>query len=57
MADPSSSYDKKLKDGVVNQVVNDLIMTKGSEGWVSHKQYNEAVDALHKCGIDVTTDA
>ena len=24
MADPTSSYVKKLKDGTVNQVVNDL---------------------------------
>ena len=37
MADPISSYVKKLKDGAVNQVVNDLIIAKcmvwyGSDG-------------------------
>ena len=29
MTDPTSSYAKKLKDGAVKQVVNDLIMAKG----------------------------
>ena len=53
----TSNYIKKLKDGEVNQVVNDLSMAKDSEGRVSHKQYNEAIDALHKCGIDITIDA
>ena len=56
MAHPTSCYVKKLKDGTVNQVVNDLIMAKDSEGRVSHKQYNEAVDALCKCGINITID-
>ena len=28
-AHPSSSYVKKLKDGAVNQLVNDLIIAKG----------------------------
>ena len=29
MANSNSSYVKKLKDGALNQVVNDLIMAKG----------------------------
>ena len=57
MANPILSYVKKLEDGAVNQVVNDLIIAKGSEGRVSHKQYNSAVDALFNCGINITIDA
>ena len=29
MADPTSSCVKKLKDGAVNQVVDDMIIAKG----------------------------
>ena len=57
MADPTSSYTKKLKDGTINQVVNDLIMAKDNSGRASYKQYSESVDALHKCGINITIDA
>ena len=57
MANLISSYVKKLKDGAVNQVVDDLIIAKGSEERVSQREYNEAVDALFKCGINITIDA
>ena len=57
MVNPTSNYAKKLKDGATNHIVNDLIIVKGSDGRMSHKQYNEAVDALNKYGINVTIDA
>ena len=41
----------------LHQVDDDLIIAKGSEGRVSHKHYNEAVDAICKCGINITIDA
>ena len=57
MANSTSSYAKKLKDGAINQVVNDLIMAKGNGERASYKQYSESIDALHKCGINITMDA
>ena len=57
MANPTSIYAKKVKDGAINQVVNVLIMAKGNSGRASYKQYSESVDALHKCGINITIDA
>ena len=32
MANSTSSYAKKLKDGTINQVVSDLNMAKGNSG-------------------------
>ena len=57
MGDPTSSYTKMLKDGNINEVVTDLIMAKDNSGRASYKQYIESVDALHKCGINITIDA
>ena len=51
MANPTSNYAKKLKDGVINQVVNDSIMAKGSSGKASYKKYSKSVDALCKCNV------
>ena len=56
MANPTSSYVKNLKEGTINQVVSDLIMVKSNGGSSSYKQYNENVDVLHKCGINITID-
>ena len=57
IADPTSNCINKLKDWAINQVVNDLIMAKDSSRRTSCKQYNESVDTLDKCGINVTIDA
>ena len=57
MADSTSSYAKKLKEGTINHVVSNLIMAKGNSGRYGYKQDSESVDALHKCGIDNTIDA
>ena len=57
MANPTSSYAKKSKDGTINQVVNDLIMAKDNSWRASNKQYSESVDALHKCDINIIIDA
>ena len=57
VADSTLSYAKKLKEVTINQVVSDLIMAKGNSGRPGYKQYSEHLDALHKCGIDITIDA
>ena len=51
MAINTFSYAKKLKNGAVNQVVNDLIMAKGSmimmeqkeKGWVDDSKIDGAI--------------
>ena len=32
-------------------------MANGNSGRAGYKQYSESVDALHKCGIDITINA
>ena len=48
MADPTSNYVKKLKDGAVNQVVNDLwsgmvVMEQQEKGWVDGSKIDGAI--------------
>ena len=59
MTDPTSSYVKKLKDGVVNQVVNDLIIAEdmvwygsdgatreGLSGWLKDQWSNKIMNVF-----------
>ena len=48
MAKPTSSYIKNLKDGAVNQVVNDLwsgkvVMERQEKGWVEGSTMDGAI--------------